>query len=186
MVALNYGGIKCWMLFLFSANLYYSSTSPYSKMLTPSVRNANILHSHAFSGNSQTFMSTVFLIRRESTKQSSWTHSCMTCMISSPRPHRPCASLHSGMFQVLHCLSPVVHVTSVCIGFTCWCAVLNWDVRCSRKLFSLIQYNSAWFLVFFPPLLLLPQNSFLSHPSSTFKPPGKQKPCLFKILSFQC
>lgn len=110
----------------------------------------------------------------------------MTCMISSPRPHRPRASLHFGMFQVLHCLSPVVNVTSVCIGFTCWCAVLNWDVRCSRKLFSLIQYNSAWFLVFFPPLLLLPQNSFLSHPSSTFKPPGKQKPCLFKILSFQC
>lgn len=153
MVALNYGGIKCWMLFLFSANLYYSSTSPYSKMLTPSVRNANILHSHAFSGNSQTFMKTVFLIRRESTKQSSWTHSCMTCMISSPRPHRPRASLHSGMFQVHHCLSPVVNVTSVCIGFTCWCAVLNWDVRCSRKLFSLIQYNSAWFLVF-PPFTL--------------------------------
>lgn len=76
-VALNYGGIKCWMLFLFSANLYYSSTSPYLKTLTPSVRSANILHSHAFSGNSQTFMSTVFLIRGESTKLSSWTHSCV-------------------------------------------------------------------------------------------------------------
>lgn len=109
------------MLFFFSANLYYSSTSPYSKMLTPQHQPPNLREVPTFY-TPMHFQEIHRLSRApfSSAEGRAGSRAAGLTQANDPYDLQPQASsskhqlVHSGGFQVLHCLLHVVNTTSVC------------------------------------------------------------------------